>query len=70
MSLHGALTIHGVTKTVTIPAEARLTGSDIEVVGAITFPWGEFNMQAPNVGGFVTVDSTATMEFDLFLKHG
>jgi hypothetical protein len=27
-------------------------------------------MQAPNVGGFVTVDNTATMEFDLFLKHG
>ena len=70
VSLHGALTIHGVTKTVTIPAKARLTGSDIEVVGAITFPWGEFNMQAPDVGGFVTVDSTATMEFDLFLKHG
>ncbi len=68
--LRGALTIHGVTKTVTIPAQARLTGSDIEVVGSIAFPWGEFNMQAPNVGGFVTVDSTATMEFDLFLQQG
>jgi polyisoprenoid-binding protein YceI len=69
VSLRGALTIHGTTKTVTIPTEARLTGSQIEVVGSITFPWGEFNMQAPNVGGFVTVDSTATMEFDLFLQH-
>ena len=70
MSLHGALTIHGTTKTVTIPVKARLSGSDIEVVGSISFPWGEFNMQAPNVAGFVTVDGTATMEFDLFLKHG
>jgi polyisoprenoid-binding protein YceI len=69
VSLHSALGIHGVIKTVTIPAQARLSGSDIEVVGSITFPWGEFNMQAPNVDGFVTVDSTATMEFDLFLKH-
>src|SRR3984885_15407670 len=69
VSLQGALTIHGTTKTVTIPTKARLTGSDIEVVGSITFPWGEFNMQAPNVGGFVTVDSTATMDFDLVLKH-
>jgi polyisoprenoid-binding protein YceI len=69
VSLQGALTIHGTTKTVTIPTKARLTGSDIEVVGSITFPWGEFNMQAPNVDGFVTVDSTATMEFDLFLAH-
>jgi polyisoprenoid-binding protein YceI len=70
VSLQGALSIHGTTKTVTIPAQARLTGAQIEVVGSITFPWGEFDMQAPNVGGFVSVDSTATMEFDLFLQHG
>jgi polyisoprenoid-binding protein YceI len=70
VSLVGKLTIHGTTKTVTIPVKARLSGSEIEVVGSITFPWGEFNMQAPNVGGFVTVDSTATMEFDLYLQRG
>ncbi|HEY6782147.1 MAG TPA: YceI family protein [Candidatus Dormibacteraeota bacterium] len=69
LSLHGALTIHGTTRTVTIPVRARLSGSEIEVVGSITFPWGEFNMLAPNIGGFVTVNSAATMEFDLFLKH-
>ena len=69
LSLHGALTIHGTTRTVAIPVRARISGSEIEVVGSITFPWGEFNMQAPNIGGFVTVNSTATMEFDLFLKH-
>jgi polyisoprenoid-binding protein YceI len=69
LSLHGALTIHGTTRTVTIPVRARLSGSEIEVVGSITFPWGEFNMQAPNIGGFVTVNSAATLEFDLFLKH-
>ena len=68
--LQGALTIHGTTKTVTIHVQARLSGSEIEVVGSISFPWGEFNMQAPNIGGFVTVNSAATMEFDLFLKHG
>jgi polyisoprenoid-binding protein YceI len=69
LSLKGALTIHGTTRTVTIPVQARLSGSEIEVVGSITFPWGEFNMQAPNIGGFATVDGTATMEFDLLLKH-
>src|SRR6202162_6100126 len=68
--LQGALTLHGTTRTVTIPVQARLSGSEIEVVGSISFPWSEFNMQAPNIGGFVTVDGTATMEFDLFLKHG
>jgi polyisoprenoid-binding protein YceI len=67
VSLTGALTLHGTRKTVTIPAQARLTGAEIEVAGSIAFPWGEFDMQAPNVGGFVTVDPTATMEFDLLL---
>ena len=44
VSLTGALTLHGTTKTVTIPAQARLTGSEIEVVGSIAFPWGEFDL--------------------------
>jgi polyisoprenoid-binding protein YceI len=70
LSLHGALSIHGTTRTVTIPVKARLSGAEIEVVGSISFPWSEFNMQAPNVAGFATVAGTATMEFDLFLKHG
>ena len=70
VSLTGKLTIHGTARTVTIPVKARLSGSQIEVVGSISFPWSEFNMQAPNVGGFVTVDNTATMEFDLLLQHG
>jgi polyisoprenoid-binding protein YceI len=70
VSLTGALTIHGTTKTETIPVQAWISGSQIEVVGSITFPWGDFNMQTPNVAGFVTVDGTATMEFDLFLKRG
>jgi polyisoprenoid-binding protein YceI len=70
VSLTGALTIHGTTKTETIPVSARLSGSEIEIAGSISFPWGAFGMQAPDVAGFVTVDGTATMELDLFLKHG
>jgi len=38
-------------------------------VGSLTFPWSEFNMTAPSVGGFVTVTGHATMEFDLHLQH-
>jgi polyisoprenoid-binding protein YceI len=70
VSLTGALTIHGATRTETIPVQARISGSEIDVVGSITFPWSDFNMQAPDIAGFVTVDGTATMEFDLFLKRG
>jgi polyisoprenoid-binding protein YceI len=69
VSATGVLTIHGVSKTVTIPLEMRLTGSAIEAVGSLAFPWGEFGMTAPSVGGFVNVTNKATMEFDLHLTR-
>src|SRR3989441_11661546 len=67
VSATGALTIHGVTKTVTIPIDARLTGSKIELVGSITFPFSQFGMTPPSIGGFVTVQDNATMEVQLLL---
>jgi polyisoprenoid-binding protein YceI len=69
VSATGALTIHGVTKTVTIPIDARLSGSQIELVGSITFPFSDFAMTPPSIGGFVSVQPNATMEFQLNLVH-
>jgi polyisoprenoid-binding protein YceI len=65
----GDLTIHGVTKSVTIPIDARLTGSTIELVGSITFPFSDFGMTPPSIGGFVSVQPNATMEFQVLLAH-
>ena len=67
IDISGDLTIHGVTKNVTIPTQARLNGSQIELVGSITFPFSDFGMTPPSVGGFVEVEDDATMEFSLFL---
>ena len=36
----------------------------------LTFPWGDFDMTAPSVAGFVNVEDEATMEFDLKLERG
>jgi polyisoprenoid-binding protein YceI len=66
----GALEIHGTTKTVTIPLEMSLSGTEVQAVGSITFPWSEFNMVAPSIGGFVNVTNSATMEFDLVMRRG
>ncbi|TMD49454.1 MAG: YceI family protein [Chloroflexi bacterium] len=67
VSATGVLTLHGVAKTVTIPIDARFTGSKIELVGSITFPFSQFGMTPPSIGGFVTVQDNATMEFQLEL---
>ena len=57
------------TKSVTIPLEVRQSGSTVEAVGSLTFPWGDFGMTAPSVAGFVSVEDEATMEFDLKLAR-
>jgi polyisoprenoid-binding protein YceI len=69
VSATGQLMIHGVTKTVTIPIQARLNGTQIELAGSITFPFSEFGMTPPSIGGFVTVQQNATMEFDVKLAQ-
>src|SRR6266516_2010409 len=51
VSATGDLTIRGVTKSVTIPIDAQLNGSKIEL------------------GGFVSVENNATMEFQLLLTR-
>jgi len=69
VSAKGALSIHGVTKSETIPLAMRLSATQLEAVGSITFPWSEFGMTAPSIGGFVNVTEHATMEFDLRLAR-
>jgi polyisoprenoid-binding protein YceI len=64
----GDLTIHGVTKSVTIPIQARLDGSTIQLVGSLKFPMSDFDIDPPNIAGFVTVEPEGTMEFRLFFS--
>jgi polyisoprenoid-binding protein YceI len=65
----GDLTLHGVQKRVTIPLQVRQSGATVEAVGKLTFPWSDFDMTAPSVAGFVSVEDDATMEFDLKLAQ-
>ena len=70
VSATGVFNIHGTSKQETVPLAMRLSNSGIEAVGALTFPWSEFNMTVPSVAGFVNVTDKATMEFDLHLRRG
>ena len=69
VKLVGDLTLHGVTKRVEIPARAQLSADRIDVAGALTFPFADFGIQPPNIGGFVTVKPDATLEFLLVLER-
>jgi polyisoprenoid-binding protein YceI len=61
----GDITIHGVTKTVDIAIDAEASGDTIELFGSYSFPMADFDINPPNVAGFVTVEDDATLEFRL-----
>ena len=61
----GELTLHGVTKPVDVPVEARWNGSTIEVVGTIDIAFADYDIEAPSVGGFVSVEDEGEIELQL-----
>ena len=70
VTLRGDLTLHGVTKTVDIPAKAQLSGNVIQIAGSLTFPFSDYGINAPNIAGFVSVEETGTLEFLVNLTKG
>jgi polyisoprenoid-binding protein YceI len=64
VTLTGDLTLHGVTKAVSIPAKAQLVNGVISVAGSLGFPLSDYSITAPNIGGFiVSIADTGTLEF-------
>ncbi len=64
VTLVGDLTLHGVTKSVEIPAQAVLANDQIQVAGSLSFPLSDFQITAPNVGGFiVSIADEGALEF-------
>ena len=71
VTLTGDLTLHGVTKSVQIPAQAQLVGDTIQVAGSITFPLADYQITAPNVGGFIlSIADQGTLEFLVSFSKG
>jgi polyisoprenoid-binding protein YceI len=65
----GDLTLHGVTRRVTVPLEGRWDGETVEVVGELPIQFSDYDITPPNIGGFVTVADKGRMELKLiFLK--
>ena len=65
----GNLTLHGVTKPVTFEVTAVRSGNTIQVQGSIPVTFSDFNVTAPDLAGFVTVDSSGQVEFLLNLTR-
>ncbi|CAN5848278.1 hypothetical protein BH23ACT12_BH23ACT12_24280 [soil metagenome] len=67
--LDGALTIHGVTRQVSIPVRAQLRSDTLEVVGSLIMHMADFGIEPPSVANIVSVEPTGEMEFRLLLER-
>jgi polyisoprenoid-binding protein YceI len=66
----GNLTIHGVTKSVLIPVEARLAGNVVTVTGSIDILFSDYGMSRPTSFLVLTIADHGTMEFQLQFTKG
>lgn len=64
----GDLTIHGETRSVTIPIEARWSGDVIDVAGSMDLALADYGINPPS-RGFVSVTDTGTLEFQLVFEQ-
>lgn len=59
----GTLTMHGVSRQVSVPLTATRNGAAIDVAGSIPVTFADFGIDTPSIAGFVTVDPTGQVEF-------
>lgn len=65
----GELTIHGVTRPVTLDLQAALSGDRVQLAGSAPLTFADYQVTAPDLG-FVKVESAGQIEFSLALARG
>lgn len=65
----GQLTVHGVTKNVTFPLEARLVNGTVVVVGSLDISFADYDVQVPTSMKVVSVEDHGVVELQLLLKR-
>ena len=69
-SASGALTMHGVTKTINFTVSAERTGSSIYALADIPIVFADWSIENPSVGGFVTTQNSGILEVLLRMTRG
>jgi polyisoprenoid-binding protein YceI len=66
----GALTLHGVTRTVEVPIQARLTGDAVTVTGSIDILFDDYGIEQPSSFLVLSIEDHGIMEFQLHFRRG
>src|SRR6266481_5433910 len=66
LNITGDLTLHGVTRQISIPTKITVTGNDLRAVGEFSIDRGDFKVKATSaVHGFVRVRDKVKFTFDI-----
>lgn len=65
----GDLTLHGVTRTVSIPLQGQLAGEHVVVVGSTVLAFADFDIEQPSAMSVLSVDDEATLELQLIFAR-
>jgi polyisoprenoid-binding protein YceI len=66
----GELTLHGVTRGVTVPIEARLSGDVVTVTGSVDILFADYEIERPSSFLVLSIEDHGIMEFQLHFRHG
>jgi polyisoprenoid-binding protein YceI len=66
----GELTLHGVTREVTIPLEAQLVDGVVVVVGSLEIEFADYDIETPRAAIVLSVEDRGIMEFQLAFVRG
>ena len=66
----GDLTLHGQTKSVQIPLEARLSGNVVTVTGSLEIVFADYGMEKPTSFIVLSIADRGTMELQLQFTKG
>jgi polyisoprenoid-binding protein YceI len=65
LTASGELTLHGQTRAVEVPLQARLSAGVISVTGSIPIAFADYGIERPNSMLVLSIADTGTMEFQL-----
>ncbi len=66
---NGTLTLHGVTRDVTIPIEAELANGVLVLVGSLPIVFADYDIAQPRSPILVSIEDNGVMELQLFLER-
>jgi polyisoprenoid-binding protein YceI len=64
----GRLTVHGVTRDVTLPLQGRWDGDTIQLAARLPVRMSDYGIQPPRFGPVVSIDDSATIELRLLFE--